>query len=1174
MKLLDLQLLRFGHFADRVLDFESGDAGLQVIFGSNEAGKSTTLRAVSGLLFGIPETTRDDHLHSKPDLRVGARLENHKGERIQVIRRKGRKNTLLGPDQNPLDDSVLNPFLEGVGRELFETMFGLSHEVLVRGGDELLAGRGELGESLFGAGIGVRSLHAVRTSLREEADRLFAPRAQNPPLNRALKDFQAARSKSVQLSLRPRQWQELREALRETEVQLKDLEHQHGQTLAELNRLQRLQRVLPLIHRREELLRHKTELGEVALIPETCAQERSQAQQTLISTELRERKLLEERERCEQDRSILHIPERVLTLEDAIEDLRDPLGAYKKALHDLPGLQVKVDTAHQDACAQLRKLGREPSLAEAERLRIACSVHNRIHKLAQEGTRLTIEVDKTRQDLIDIDNKLWKLQRDFDRLPPPREGAALNRLVIEARREGDLEEQVRKLETEVRGLREKASQQLTSLLLWRGPLEQVAQLPLPLLETVERYQQDFEALNNDRRSVEQQRKTTRGQLDEVAARIAELEGHGTVPTEAELTRVRNQRDENWHRVRTAWLGSSQVEMESVLLTDYEHKVRHADELADRLWHEAERSARYSTFCTQRNRLEDDLRRLDNQQVELLRRQTSLTADWQALWHPVDIDPLPPAEMRSWLGRHERLLDAIAQWREREHELHALRCRIEEHQNRCAQEIAALGEPLAAENRSLTALLGQAEEIIEVLDQTGQAHHQLMRDIDQAQQERRRLQHALSHGEATLQAWRGQWGQAIQPLGLTTDATIDEVEMILGDLAQLFSKLEEARSYQIRLDQIGEDAGQFAQQVADLVREGAPDLQDLAVEQAAKGLISRLQKARDDLKEHTNLDKRLEQIRRDLDDLKGDREAAQQILSRLMADAGVTTLEELEMAEGRSRTQREINTKLHDLEEQLLAEGLPLEALVEQARGQDSDRLPAQIMDFEEQAEDLRKRRDELREQVWTLQSQLNAMDGRSQAALAAAEAQEALARIKGQVEAYVRLKFSALLLNREIERYREQNQGPIVTRAGELFRYMTLNTFSGVSTDFAGGDHMILLGVRENGQRVPVEGLSEGTRDQLYLALRLASLERHLERNEPLPLVIDDILINFDDHRAKATLSLLGELSERTQVLFFTHHARMVELAWEAVPARLLKTHNLDRGLESKDAELIKEVHD
>jgi uncharacterized protein YhaN len=79
--------------------------------------------------------------------------------------------------------------------------------------------------------------------------------------------------------------------------------------------------------------------------------------------------------------------------------------------------------------------------------------------------------------------------------------------------------------------------------------------------------------------------------------------------------------------------------------------------------------------------------------------------------------------------------------------------------------------------------------------------------------------------------------------------------------------------------------------------------------------------------------------------------------------------------------------------------------------------------------------------------------------------------------------------------------------------------------------------------QVGVEGMSDGTRDQLYLALRLATLEQYLANHEPLPFIVDDILIQFDDQRAEAALQVLAELSAKTQVLFFTHHWRLVELA-------------------------------
>ncbi|HEX2645322.1 MAG TPA: hypothetical protein VHU81_20155, partial [Thermoanaerobaculia bacterium] len=122
-------------------------------------------------------------------------------------------------------------------------------------------------------------------------------------------------------------------------------------------------------------------------------------------------------------------------------------------------------------------------------------------------------------------------------------------------------------------------------------------------------------------------------------------------------------------------------------------------------------------------------------------------------------------------------------------------------------------------------------------------------------------------------------------------------------------------------------------------------------------------------------------------------------------------------------------------------------------------------------------------------------------------------------------------------------QAPLLRRGGELFQALTLESFAGLQTDFDGTDEPVLVGVRPGGQKVRVEAMSEGTRDQLYLALRLATLEKYLAHSEPLPFVVDDILINFDDRRSLATLKVLSDLAKKTQVILFTHHERMKEMA-------------------------------
>jgi uncharacterized protein YhaN len=64
--------------------------------------------------------------------------------------------------------------------------------------------------------------------------------------------------------------------------------------------------------------------------------------------------------------------------------------------------------------------------------------------------------------------------------------------------------------------------------------------------------------------------------------------------------------------------------------------------------------------------------------------------------------------------------------------------------------------------------------------------------------------------------------------------------------------------------------------------------------------------------------------------------------------------------------------------------------------------------------------------------------------------------------------------------------------------------------------------------------LSRGTAEQLYLSLRFGFVSEFVRHSDPLPLVFDDILVNFDPRRARAAAEAILELAESQQILFFT----------------------------------------
>jgi uncharacterized protein YhaN len=78
--------------------------------------------------------------------------------------------------------------------------------------------------------------------------------------------------------------------------------------------------------------------------------------------------------------------------------------------------------------------------------------------------------------------------------------------------------------------------------------------------------------------------------------------------------------------------------------------------------------------------------------------------------------------------------------------------------------------------------------------------------------------------------------------------------------------------------------------------------------------------------------------------------------------------------------------------------------------------------------------------------------------------------------------------------------------------------------------------------------LSRGSVEQLYLCLRLGLAETFAERAEALPIILDDVLVNFDPGRAASVAEVLAETAERHQVLLLTCHPHLEELVCSAAP--------------------------
>jgi uncharacterized protein YhaN len=150
-------------------------------------------------------------------------------------------------------------------------------------------------------------------------------------------------------------------------------------------------------------------------------------------------------------------------------------------------------------------------------------------------------------------------------------------------------------------------------------------------------------------------------------------------------------------------------------------------------------------------------------------------------------------------------------------------------------------------------------------------------------------------------------------------------------------------------------------------------------------------------------------------------------------------------------------------------------------------------------------------------------------------------------------------LAQAIDQYRRDHKDPLLRRADELFPQLTCGSFNALEVGFDEADEPVLVGVRPTEERVSVERMSTGTREQLYLALRIASLERHVELHGPMPVILDDVVLHSDPERKTAILAALAQLSRSTQVIAFSHDPHVVALAQNALDPELVTLHELGR---------------
>ncbi|MDV6344024.1 AAA family ATPase [Nitrosomonas sp. Is37] len=1152
MKIRKLNFVAFGPFTERALIFDLAGGGLHIVYGPNEAGKSSALRGLKALLYGIDERTPDNFLHDNEKLRIEGCMRAANGEELTLARRKGRKNTLLSREGEALDDKVLTPFLQGITQELFEMLFGIDHQALVQGGEEILEQKGEVGQALFSASLGSHTLHAVLAQLDEEADGLFRPRGATQTINSALKAYMDLNKEIRERSLSSNLWEEHRRALARNTKELEQIQAELASNRLEINRLKRIQRVLPKLARRHELKQKLEELANVTILPDDFGARRQQAMAERETAQAILQQATSRLTILQGQFEELSVREEVLEQSESIEALHARLGGHRKAIQDRPHLEAQYMQLLTDAESLLKDIRPDLALGDIEVLRPVLAKKQRITELGNQNPVLLSRIKQANSNLRDTEAQLEEARRERQKLPKVKSPDALHRAIALARKSGDMDSVIQSTHTELSALQQQCADHLARLTFWTGSLEDVPALPVPNKESINQFEQLYTDLNKRIQRLSEKQEETAVAMREALRRLDEIEHVGSVPTEDELMEIRTERDQTWQLLRRQWIEgedvnaeASALDAERALPDAFEYRLAETDELADRLRREVERVHTKASLLAELENQKQRANEIEKQLDKCVAEKSQIDSDWVALWKSCKIQPQTPREMRAWLDDLEKLRERVVQ-------LNTLRQRVSELEHTRVTQIQLIKQQLQSLGRespditSLEAVLLESEEIVDKFEEIIRHGEKLEGEIAVLKRNQETARVEFKRANTELDDWKVQWKEVLEGVGLEGNASPSEVAEIIEKLKELFAKHSEADKLQIRIQAMNKDADSFAAQVSNVVTNVAPELTILPADEVVMRLNALLSESRTRQSRRQQIAEQLQQTRQEILDSEATIRTMDERLDALCVEAKRASHAELEEAERNSIEYLRLKAEISHVEQELLevGEGATLTELEAEAKDVAPDELPGKIDALTSKIdEELEPKRTSLAESKGRKEKEIELMNGSDHAASAANEGQSVLASIRINAERYVRLKLAARILRSEIERYRKENQGPLVKRASEHFAMLTCASFKELRADFNEKDEPILVGIRPNGEQVHVEGMSSGTRDQLYLALRLASLEKYMESSEPMPFIVDDILVDFDDERSEAALGTLSQLAQKTQVILFTHHSKVIEQA-------------------------------
>ncbi|SNT75873.1 AAA family ATPase [Paracoccus seriniphilus] len=1132
MRLRQLSLDLFGQFSGKTYDFGAATPGkpdFHIIYGPNEAGKTTTMEAFLRLLYGFPHRDGYDFLHQRKNLRVSGVLDID-GQSHDLVRLPKRDGSLVDGSGNALPEMILQNALGRLSLDDYRTLLCLDDETIEKGGEEIVKSRGDIGKLLFSAAAGVSDLTRVLDGIREQADLLYRKRASSTELARLKKELAETDKRIKELDIPASAYRKLRQGfdLARTEEdatrqERSRLRRKHARTEAQSKALPLIARIDALdasltscAHYPERLDFNPEDLVEL-LTQQTSAQGETDRLKALLQDLKAQRDAITRRPdllslgQALEELDILRSRDATarLDLQRRQEELRQVLADMQLAARNM---QAAPDMNLQDLVPT------EPELAELEAARSA------LHSAEQQ-------LDAEQKEVARLKTRLDRAEAARDALGQGDETGAKVGQILERFSLDSLAPQHAAAQQAVADARTRMQDALHALTIQGRTFD-----PLPacrinadeaeeLARQFRRLEERLEKAQEEDRRLAKEEDTHRLQIEGL------IESHGLISDETAQAQL-DARDKAWAQHRATLDEDSANHFEAAMRqvdASAQARLTHVRD-QERLRHAQQELASLRVQREHQARIIQDLR----DQCDALRAPlVEAAAD-------LGLDPdISPAVFANWAikrdaasAANQKLVQVTAQ-----------------HQpsfDKAARLVAALSAEMDLDAPDFDTLVAKARQLQQQEQTRREQSAQARKSCDDLQAELTSRQNNLDEIAKAAQAARQRWHDLVQN-SFKGQLSPDSLIHSLAPLGKLREFSVRRDNIQRQINGMERDQKAYAARLADLAEKhgvaadaGPEDLYDTLRElarQAAESesryvaLCGQIEKAEHALVPQQQILTRIAQ-------------RVEQLAALFPPDLPTATLPQLRQTALQAQKVIEDRQRRRDLVDEACAVlgASSLEEARKELEGCDPNALAAALADLDADLQRIDTALDEAIATRSAKERDLAAVTGDSDIA----ELTETRATLEAQIEEtvmrYLTLDLGHRLADEAIRRYRDSHRSTMMEATERAFRDLTNGAYGRLTTQPSGNGET-LLALDQAGMAKQAQDMSKGTRFQLFLALRAAAYEQLVAQGTCLPFFCDDIFETFDEERTRSACRLMGRIGQTGQAIYLTHHRHVVDIA-------------------------------